>query len=148
MEIQAASVDQMAQARDGRWVAIDADVGSVASLIKEIGDTLGVDFRLHFSERTGIFKVVQFMPDGEEQLVTTATELDGRLVNRLREITSESYDLAAEAEKVEEQARKDFEHAQAERIGEVGERLAHAIRTDLGERKTQVTLPRGVNGSR
>lgn len=143
MEIAPASVDQLVQSASGRWIAIDADVGSVAVQIKEIAVDRGIDLRLRCSEVTGVFKVVQVIDD-EEQLVTTAQELDGRLVERVRQVTSPSYDLAGELDKIDDAADRQFWGDQREKVEEVGERLAHAIRKDLGEERKQVVLPRGV----
>jgi hypothetical protein len=136
MRIIPATIAQFQQSANGRWVEVDADVGSVALQVKELADQLGVELHLRVSEVTGIFKVVQVMPGGEEQLVTSAQECDGRLVDRLREVTSPSYDLAADADKLEQDKLRQFEHEQAEKVGDVAERLAHALRTDLNERKT------------
>lgn len=143
MEIAPASVDQLVQSASGRWIAIDADVGSIAVQIREIARDRGIDLRLRCSEVTGVFKVVQVIDD-EEQLVTTAQELDGRLVERVRQVTSPSYDLGAELDKIDAAADAEFWGAQREKVEEVGERLAHAIRKDLGEERRQIVLPRGI----
>jgi hypothetical protein len=76
-------------------------------------------------------------PDGsvEEHFVGAYRELDHRVLRDARKYTAPGYDLAAELEKLEDERDRDFEHEQAERTGEIGERLAHAVRTDLGERK-------------
>ncbi len=135
MKIEPATIAQFQQSASGRWLEIESDVGSVALQIKELADQLGIELHLRVSERTGIFKVVQVI-DGEEQLVTSAQECDGRLVERLREVTSPSYDLGGEVDKLEQAKLRNFEHEQSEKVGDVAERLAHALRTDLNDRKT------------
>jgi hypothetical protein len=135
MRIQPASLAQLQQSASGRWLEIESDVGSVALQLKEIADTLGIELHLRLSEVTGIFKVIQVI-GGEEQLVTSAQEADQRLVDRVREVTSPSYDLAEAVEAVERDKQRDFDRVQAEKVGEVGERLAHALRKDLHETRT------------
>jgi hypothetical protein len=132
MRIQPASLAQLQQSASGRWLEIESDVGSVALQLKEIADTLGIELHLRLSEVTGVFKVIQVI-NGEEQLVTSAQEADQRLVDRVREVTSPQYDLAKAAEALERQKDRDFDHEQAEKVGDVGERLAHALRKDLHE---------------
>jgi hypothetical protein len=52
-----------------------------------------------------------------------------------RKYTNPGYDLAAELEKLEDQRDREFDHEQRERTGEAAERLAHAVRVDLGEKR-------------
>jgi NADPH:quinone reductase-like Zn-dependent oxidoreductase len=129
MKIQPASIDQVLQTREGEWLVVHADTGSVALQIEEIARARGAHLELHRSEHNGIYKVVQFLGD-EEQLVTTALEADQRLVDKVREVTSPHYDIGAELDKLEAEKDRSFEHQQAEKIGDIGERLAHALRVD------------------
>jgi hypothetical protein len=62
-------------------------------------------------------------------------ELDHRVLRDARKYTNPNYDLAAELEALEDKRDREFEHEQRERTGEVAERLAHAVRTDLGEKR-------------
>lgn len=132
MRIQAASLTQIARARNGRMVVIDDDAGAVAAQLREIDPAL----RLSVSDVTGHYVVSQMLDDGTEHLVLTALELDGRIVRRVREIAHPSYDYAADLEAVEAEAEREQDHKRRERVGEIGERLAHAIRKDTGERRT------------
>jgi hypothetical protein len=128
MDIQPASVAQVRAGRDGRRFLIEDDVLDVARRIKEIDDSLS----LQFNERGEFFVVVQTLADGEEKLVTTAQELDERLIHRLKHITHQSYDYVAEMDRIDKQAEKDSEHRFSEKVGEAGEKAAHALREDLG----------------
>jgi uncharacterized protein YlxW (UPF0749 family) len=130
MELAPASLDQLRQSRDGRWIAVDADVGSIAQQIAEIATDRGIRLSLRISEVTGIFVVVQIIGD-EEQLVTTARECDQRLVESVRKATSPQYDLAAEVEQVETEKDVAQEHRRQEQLGDLSERLAHAMTKDL-----------------
>jgi hypothetical protein len=119
---------QVRAGRDGRRYMIEDDVLDVARRIKEIDDSLS----LQFNERGEFFVVVQTLEDGEEKLVTTAQELDERLIHHLKHITHRSYDFAKEADRMDAQAEREKDHAFHERVGEAGEVAAHALRKDLG----------------
>src|SRR4051812_42242161 len=96
LDITPASMMQVRLGRGGRVVYIDDDVCGIAKQIQEINP----DLRLAFNEGGEYFVVYQLVPDGEH-LVTTAMELDARLVERVREISAPDYNLAAELEKHE-----------------------------------------------
>lgn len=131
MEIQPASIQQIQRTKDGRLVEIEDDVGGIAMQIREISP----DLHLRFSEAGGYFVVYQEIQEGErtkQQLVTTAQELDGRLLQRIREITAEGYDLGAEIDKRDAERRRDFEREQDEKIEDLGQRLHHAMLQDRG----------------
>lgn len=137
MEITPASLSQVTRARDGRLVAVEDDAQNVVNDICAIDPSL----RVRYAETSEAFIVYQQHLDGRETLVTTAQELDPRLVERVQKITHPSYDLKAEMERVDAQAEKDQDHAFEEKVGEAGERLAHAIRKDL-QHKGKVFIPR------
>jgi hypothetical protein len=137
-----AKLDQIVETRN-RQVIVDADSCSVVRDLREIDRNLGVRFVDGPQPFFAVYQEINH-PDGrvEQHMVTTAqayptafgtyTGLDGRIVDRVREITHESYDFGKEAEK----RRRDFEnnarHERAEKAGEMGEMAAHAIRKDLG----------------
>lgn len=142
MEIRPASIAQVAQARDGRMIEIGDDVGNVAKSLQQIDPGL----RLRYSE-AGEYFVVYWRPDewdeGDGQLVLTAQECDQRIVKRVQEIAQPGYDFAAELERLDEQTRTEKEHEWSERVGETGERLAHALRKDRGYDQSRVFIPEG-----
>jgi hypothetical protein len=76
-------------------------------------------------------------PDGsvEEHFVCAYRELDHRVLRDARKYTSPGYDLAAELEKLDDSNDRRMDHRRREQSGEIGERLAHALRTDLGEKR-------------
>lgn len=131
-EIQPVNAMQVFQTDRGHLVAIDDDVQSVARELRAIDEGLKVwfdpdqDHFVIFHERT--------LGDGsvEEHLVTTAQELDQRIVERIRQISSRDYDYVAELERIDLAADRAAEHALSERIGPHLERLAHGLRKDLG----------------
>jgi methylthioribose-1-phosphate isomerase len=129
VEIQAASLAQVQRARNGRLVLVDDDVCGVVQQIQQINSTL----RVRWSEISEHFAVYQVMTNGEEKLVTTALELDARLVERIRRVTHPDYNAAVEADFLDaERIRQaDYEHSQ--KVGELGEQLLHAIRRDKND---------------
>lgn len=131
MEIEPANYEQVVKANDEDWVIIEKDIGEVVQELKEIDPRLCVRYN-------GIQKFYALFAkeiiDGQEQeyLVNTFKSLDKRVVNRIREILSPGYDFVAEIEKDEDKKQRDKEHKLHEVMGENAERLAFAIRKDLG----------------
>jgi hypothetical protein len=111
-------------------ILIEDDVQSVARDLQAISD----DLHLHYDAVQDIWVVMQDRDD-EETLVTTASTLDQRVVHRVRQVCSPGYDLAAELERVEAEADAEQDRRRREMAGEVGERLSHAVRTDLGVKR-------------
>lgn len=142
MEIRPASLAQVQRSKDGRMVAIDNDVQNVANDLHEIDPKL----RLRFSEAGGYF-VVYFCEDGIEgngQLVLTAQDLDQRIVERIRRISSADYDYAAELEKADDQKARDDAWQWSEWAGETGEKLAHTLRKELGHTGSRAFIPKEI----
>lgn len=137
-----ARLDQILETRN-RQVIVDADSCSVVKELKEIDKTLNVRF---VDGPEPFFAVYQDIthPDGrrEQHMVTTAQAyptsfgtyagLDGRVVDRIREITHSSYDFAKEAEKNRREYTERERRQKEDYIGQLGEQAAHALRKDLG----------------
>lgn len=139
MEIVPATLAQVRAGRDGRRILIEDDVLDVATQLKAIDDSLS----LHWNENGSYFFVVHTDEKGTENLVLTARELDNRVVDRATQIGSAGYDYLAEVDRLDKQAERDADHRFSEQTGEVGERLAHALRQDL-QAKNKIILPRGI----
>ncbi len=140
--IEPASLTQIRRGRDGRRIVIDEDVGNVAKQLHDIDSKLG----LQWNEKGEFFMVVEYaqLPEGEEErLIFTAKECDGRIVKRMEQIASPTYDFMAEVEAMDKQADRDKDHAFHEETGEIAEQLAHAVRKDLGA-TNKIIVPRGV----
>lgn len=139
MEIKAANLAQVQQAKNGQMVQVDNDVLGVAHQLKEIDPGL----RLRYSESGGYF-VIYFVDEENhtEHLVTTMQELDPRVIERMRQIQSTSYDFSKEIEANEAQQERDRDHQIREQAGPVAERLAHAIRKDTGD-TSKIFVPGG-----
>jgi hypothetical protein len=140
-ELQPVALDRIMRTRNGQRVAIDADVGSVVAQLREI------DERLHvfYVPDQAFFSVELHTPraDGsvDEHFVGAYESLDGRVVQRIREITRPGYDLGAELERIDREAQAQADHRHREQTGEIAERVAHAVRQDLGVR-SKAFIPR------
>lgn len=142
-DIKPVNYEQVIQAGDDYYI-IDA---ATSQIVKEINE---VDSRLHVKYNTTHNFFVLFAKEEErgqliEYLVKTFTELDPRIVHRVKEISDPSYDFIKEEEELEKQADKDKLHAVQEDIGERAERLAHALRKDLGIKNRAFMSSNGVN---
>lgn len=148
LEPTRATLTQVTRSRDGAMVAIEDDVQNVVNDLNKIDPHL----RVRYSER-GEYFVVYWKPDealpGDGELVTTAQELDQRIVRLVErlyyEATQPGYSFADELEKQEAKDRREREHEEAELRGEALERLAHAMRKDAGYTDSKAFIPRDVN---
>ncbi len=147
MEIRPATLTQLNLGRGGQLIEIDDDVQGVANALHEIDPHI----RLRFSERGGYF-VVYWKPDAVEEgdgyLIFTAQDLDHRIVQQMREhyhrCLQPGYSLADELDKAEAQAKAELDYERDEEYGEVAERLAHAMRSDLGHDQSRIYVPEGI----
>ena len=149
MEIEPvrADINQVMRGRDGRMVEIESDVNNVAADLSDLDH----HFRVRWSDG-GEYFVVYWRPDGADlgdgYLVTTAQELDQRVVKLVSEIhykvrNDVRYSLSAEIEANHDKADKERDHQFTERAGEMYEKLAHALRKDLGT-TAKAFIPRDV----
>jgi hypothetical protein len=136
IEVRPAPLAQVVAYR-GRKVEIDADVGDVAVRLREIHPDLRLMYAI--DAEPPFWQVERHVeePDGSttEHLVLTSMDLGAHIVERVRYIDSGAYDFAAEAEKQDREADARLEQHFEEQRHEVLERLAHAVRKDLGLRK-------------
>jgi hypothetical protein len=123
----------------GTTIEISDDVQGVARSLREIDDRFRLRADLDHMQNLLGWTVELHIPlaDGstDEQFVCAYRELDHRIVHDARRYTSPGYDIADELEKEDAVRDKAMDHKRRELSGDVGERLAHAIRTDLNERK-------------
>jgi hypothetical protein len=82
--------------------------------------------------------------EGDGHLVLTAQDCDQRIVQRIRRIMQSDYDYMAELDKAEAKAKEEKDAAWSEKIGPIAERLAFAMRKELGYDKSSVVIPRSV----
>jgi hypothetical protein len=135
MDIEPASLTQIARGRDGKVVAIDDDVSGIAQQLKEIDPQL----KLRYSEAGEYFAVYHDGPE-ESYLVTTAQELDGRILQRIRKVASGRYDYVAELDALDARAERERDRAFSEQMGEAHQQLKHALQKDLGS-KPKIYVP-------
>jgi hypothetical protein len=158
MKIEAAHIDQLARARNGRMILISHDVGGVAAQLREIDPGLRVRFAEAGDPPYWVVYHEQENADGSitHTLVLTAqahqtntgvwTGLDQRVVDRVREIDAHGrsgYDFAAEVEKQNRQAHENRRAEFRRKVEPITEQAAHAVRKDLGS-TAKAFIPRDV----
>lgn len=126
-DIEPADINQVKQTADGDTIIIEDDIQNVANDLNTIDKRL----TLRFNPIQG-FYAIYFKDEQKEYLVNTFKSLDQRVVTRIREIMQPDYDYVKEIEKQDFQADKDLQCEQDQRAGEAAEKLAFAIRRDLG----------------
>jgi hypothetical protein len=136
-----ASLEEVQAGRGVELVHIEDDVLDVVRRLREIHPGLNVRWNPHQE----YFTIYELCVDGRERIVTNVTELDPRLIEHFEMLASESWDAVAEMDRMDDQAERDKEYALAERTGEIGERLHHALRSDL-EVKDHVYVPEKYRG--
>lgn len=150
MEIRPASITQLSNARNGRYVEIGDDVQGVANALWNIDKHI----RLRYSEAGDYFCIywtdnpnLADEDEGEHTtyLIFTAQDLDHRIVKHMEEVywrcKQPGYSFADELDAHEEKAKAEDRHKWSEQHGEMWEKLAHAMRRDLGYDKSRVFVP-------
>lgn len=128
-DIEPVSFDQLKRGKDGKMVIVESDVGNIVQQIKAVDKNLCV----RHSDVGKFFVVFHRNPDnGKERLITTAKDLDGRLLNRIKKLGSGNYDYLAELARLDREADKAKDARIKEQFGDAAERLSHALRKDLG----------------
>lgn len=150
IEISPTNVAQIHRTRVGKNVLIDDDVQGIARDLREIDESLKLEFD-PYEELYIVFQDVE-EPDGSrtEHLVTTwSIELNGpldkRLVHRMRQIAAEGYDYAAELERVDREAQAAADKRFEEQFEPVADKLGWALLKDLGE-QPRIFVPGGRRG--
>lgn len=149
-EIAPASLAAVRQGTRGEMITITEDVQNVAADLKRIDPRL----HLRWSEKGGYFCVYareDHMREGEGWLVGTYEELDQRIVRDIEKTYAKfrdpRYSFADELEAKEDEAKARREYEFSQEIGENAERLAWAIRKDLGDGdKKHAFIGEGVPG--
>lgn len=147
VEIRPASLAQITKARDGQLVQVDDDVQGIANALHEIDHHL----RLRFSE-AGEYFVAYWKPDeweeGDGYAIFTAQDLDHRIVHHMRGVyhrcQQPGYSFAQELERAEEKAEAEQDHNWEQQHGEMYEKLAFAMREDLGYNQSSIFVPKDV----
>ncbi len=127
--ITPATIDMVAKGRNGKVISITNDVCGIAQQLKEIDDRL----ELRYSEEGEYFAVVLLGAalHGRPHLVTTCQELHGGLVEHVRRLADPSYNTGQAGDTIDQQRDKEIDKEFTERVGDLSEKLAHAIKTDL-----------------
>ena len=158
MDVRPARIEQVRETDDGDYVIISADASSAVADLQ----ALDKDLHVRFSNQTkdpyfAVYKET-VTPEGvTHELVTTVQAyqnsfgvwegLDQRLVAKMRWMDGQGtsgYNFADELEKSRKRREREQQAAFEERVGEVAEKAAHALRKDLGlgSYKGQIFKPR------
>lgn len=137
MRIEHASLLQVQQSVGGQSTLVENDVLDVVARLQEIDPNLFVVYQ----EAGNYFTIVETCKDGKERGVTNVKELTPDVVDYVRMIGSDSWDVVAEMEKMDREADAAREHGFKEKVGEIGERLHHALRRDRGFDKQRIWVP-------
>lgn len=145
-EIAPVPIEQVRMGQNGKMVTIEGDVGGVVEQLQAIDSR----FHVRWSDAGKYFVVYtreKWQPEGSGHVVTYAQELDGRLVRKIEKIVWEwrqpGYSFADEMEKAQAKAEKEEDDAFNERIGESAEKLAWALRGELGLNDHRIFIPGG-----
>jgi hypothetical protein len=145
MIIESHSLPHIERGRRGVTIFIDDDALGVAKQLEEMKFPEGYGkLCLAWNEFKETFVVIQVKDDGSEHIVTAAKQADGRLIDRVRRITHPSYNFAQELEVIDAQADKERDWLFSQRVGDLAERLAHAVRKDT-QAKNRIFLPDGIS---
>ena len=118
-------------------VGIEGDLLDIVAQIKDFSPDLSVRW-----STAGEYFAVYERVNGKDELVFTTTELDQRVVERLRLIASSSYDYVKDITQIDKNRDAEIDHKHHEEVGERGEVLAHALRKDL-QAKNRIIVPYG-----
>lgn len=145
MEIRHASIEQVHAGRNGKRILIEADVLDVANQIRQIDPKL----KIYFNEFGNYYAIAEELADGSEGLVTTVPHdgLNSKLVDYIRMLGSGDYDYIGNAERRDRLADREKDRVLEEEVGEMGERMAHQIRSDDVEVNNKIFLPRNIDAS-
>lgn len=154
MEIRPASLAQISKGRDGRYIQIADDVQGVANGLNLIDPHIklryseaGKHFVVYWSENPDLTDEDDD-PQNTTYLIFTAQDLDHRIVKRMEEVYAKcnkpGYSFADELEAKDQSDKKAADHDRREKQGEMYERLAHAMRHDLGYDQHRIYVPEAV----
>lgn len=105
--------------RNGRNYVVDADMYGICDRIKEIDDRLVIVASEH---KDGIhFTVIEEEPNGNASMVCTVTELDERLLTRLRRMVA--IPVAKRLEMIEEESQREREQQEKDHLEDTFEKF-------------------------
>lgn len=114
-------------------VIIEEDVLDIVKEIKEISPNLFVRWSPGNGDPFYTLYAKEVVQGKEtEYLVKTFKHLDQRIVDRVRYIASADYNYVKEMDKLDDKQDSDFDYKMDQIFGENAEKLAHALRKDLG----------------
>ena len=131
-----ASISEVQAGRGAELVNVEDDVLDVVRRLKEIHPGLNVTWNPYQE----YFTVYELCEDGRERIVTNVTELDPRLIAHFEMLASDDWDPVKEMDRMDDEAEENQKKVFAEQVGEIGERLHHALASDY-EFKHRIFVP-------
>lgn len=143
LEPPRATLGQLQLTNKLEMVPIESDVLGVVERLKSIDSGLKMYF--DFGQEIFVLYHEGLNEQGHvvERLVGAYKELDQRIINLIERIDAQGrgrVNLSEELEKLERERDAEQRHRQMERVGELGERLRHALRDDLGLNGSQALM--------
>jgi len=121
----------------------------VLSIVRQVRELYGTKITIELDTNWGCYHFVEHCDDHTDRLIFTTPELDGRALDRL--LRSDSHgrmyqDPYDAAERAQDESNAAVDRANSERIMQVGEQLAHALRQDgrAPRLPLPVPIPRGI----
>jgi hypothetical protein len=116
----------------------------VLSIVRQVRDLYGDRIKITWEPTTEQYVLIENSEDGNERLIFTTPELDGRVLDRL--IASDSRargykDAYDEAERDQDRAQAAEDEASMEKVRDAGEALHWVLNSG-----SRIFVPRGVDG--
>jgi hypothetical protein len=137
-------------------VVVEDDVQNIVRGIKEISDRLHV----FYNPQHGGFDVVESCLDGTDRFVMSASELDNRVLDRLRNadhwhgqdtpehVLGDDEDFVAQIDEHNEAIERAIRDGYRDKLGDVGERLIRTL-DNVSDRPSvggTISVPRSLDG--
>jgi hypothetical protein len=122
----------------------------VLSIVRQVRDLYDTRITIELDPTHGVYHFVEHCEDHTDRLIFTTPELDARALERLMRSDSHSrvyQDPYDAAERAQDESNALVDARNSERIMEVGEELAHALREDgrAPRLPLPVAIPKGID---
>jgi hypothetical protein len=132
-------------------VSVEDDVLSIVRQVREIDPRI----HIYYNEQTGKYDLVEHCLDGVERLIFSVSELDPRVLSRLREgdswldgnpdhVVPDEDDFLTKVEQDQEQLQAGIEAQSLEKVSEAGERLAWALDIAGASYGSSISVPKEI----
>jgi hypothetical protein len=121
----------------------------VLSIVRQVRERYGTKVSIELDENRGVYHFVEHCEDRTDRLIFSTSELDQRALERLLQGDSHAHayqDPYDAAERAQDELNAKRDAMFGEKVKEVGEELAHALRKEgmAPYFPTPVAIPRGI----